>query len=204
MTLVEPVAPVEAPPSIPLASLPGMTADEFLTYCSEVDFCELIRGEVVSVPPAGMEHVEIEGDAFVLLRSYSKANDLGVVLIGDIGYILERDPYTVRAPDISFLSKARLGDGKLPKGFCPGAPDFAVEILSPTDTLRTTEMKIQMYLRTGTKVAWIMNPGDTTIRVYRPGEEPKRFTVDEEIDAEPALPGFRCTVWRLFGMDDSE
>jgi Uma2 family endonuclease len=182
-----------------------MTPDEFLAYCSNEDkFCELIRGEVISVPPAGMDHSEVEGEAFVILRTYVKANGLGTVWGGDAGFILERDPFTVRSPDISFLAKSRFEGRPFPKGFCPGAPELAVEIISPSNSLPALEAKARMYLRAGGKAVWIMDPTTTTVRVYRPEAEPKLFQAGEDLDAEPAIPGFRCPVWKLFGREAPE
>jgi Uma2 family endonuclease len=179
--------------------LAGMTPDEFLQFCGDDDgIYEMIRGEVVPLAPAGMEHSEIEGETFVLLRSFVKERDLGTVWMGGAGFILERDPFTVRSPDVAFVSKARI-PAQHRKGFFPGAPDVAVEILSPTDSLKSVEPKVLMYLRAGSGVVWVLNPRDQTLRIYRNGEETQVRGTNDEADAEPVLPGFRCPVARLFG-----
>jgi Uma2 family endonuclease len=125
-------------------------------------------------------------------------HDLGEILSIETGFVLERDPYTVRAPDIAFLSKAR-ADQDDDNRFVTGAPDLAVEILSPTDSLKATERKALMYLRAGASVVWILNPLDTSARVYRKDGTVQLLGPLDEIDAEPVLPGFRFPVWKLFG-----
>jgi Uma2 family endonuclease len=184
---------------VPTAELTGMPPDRFLQFCGDDDgIYEMIRGEVIQLAPAGMEHSEIEGETFVLLRSFVKERDLGTVWTGDAGFILERDPFTVRSPDVAFVSKARI-PAQLQKGFFPGAPDLAVEILFPTDSLKSVEPKVMMYLRAGSGVVWVLNPRDQTLRIYRNGEETQVRGPNDEADAEPALPEFRCPVARLFG-----
>ena len=192
--------PAAPPEAIPAAPREGMTPEEFQLLCGEDEFVELVRGEVISVPPAGEEHGDIEVETLFALKSFVNANDLGKVWPGDVGFILERDPFTVRCPDVAFVSKARFGDRKSSKGFFPGAPDLAVEILSPSDSLIAAEAKVRMYLRAVCAVAWIMNPQDRTVRVYRAGEEVRLLGPADELDAEPVLPGFRCPVRRLFGQ----
>jgi Uma2 family endonuclease len=201
MAATEPLtySPLDVYAGIPTAERSGMTPDEFFRFSSEEGSFELIRGEVIQLPPTGGEHGAVGGDTYSVLREFVKAHDLGVVLIGETGYILERDPYTVRAPDVSFLSKSRLVDGKPPRSFIPGAPDLAVEILSPSDALPSAEAKARMYLRAGGQTVWILNPVDQTLRIYRNGEETQVRGPNDEADAEPALPGFRCPVARLFG-----
>jgi Uma2 family endonuclease len=179
-------------------SLPGLTPEEFMRLYSDEDYVELIRGEVVQLTPPGLRHGLIGEEVRDVLKPYVKIGNLGIVLSMEIGYVLEREPYTVRAPDVSFISQARLEQVEDEEKHFPGAPDLAVEILSPTDSLRATESKARMYLRAGGSVVWILDPKDKTLRIYRPDADPIVLGPDDEADAEPALPGFRCNVGNLF------
>jgi Uma2 family endonuclease len=201
---VKPVAITEQERSafsaIPAAARVGLTLDEFLEQCGDGAFLELVRGEVVQLAPAGGQHSRTGGRVYRLLDEFVEENDLGIVFNSDAGFILEQSPYTVRSPDVAFISKDRMTEEQIPAGYIPGAPDLAVEILSPTDTLQATEAKARMYLRAGAKLVLIMTPGDQTIRAYRPEGEVAVLGPDDELDADhPALPGFRCPVWKLFG-----
>jgi Uma2 family endonuclease len=184
---------------VPVAPTGGMTADEFLQCSEDGVFLELVRGEVVRLAPAGGQHSRTGGRVYRILDEFVEERDLGVVFNSDAGFILERDPFTVRPPDVAFIAKTRMTEDQIPVGFISGAPDLAVEILSPTDTLQAAEAKARMYLRAGAKLVLIMDPGDQTIRAYRPESEVVIFGPEDELNAEPVLPGFRCPVWKLFG-----
>ncbi|MBW3622100.1 MAG: Uma2 family endonuclease [Armatimonadetes bacterium] len=184
--------------SIPTAESNGLTPDQFLALCGDETYLELVRGEVVQLAPANFYHGRKALRAGRLLDEFAEAHDLGVVVGQDTGFILERDPYSVRAPDVAFVSKARLPED-LPERFFPGAPDLAVEILSPTDSLKAAEAKAMMYLRAGGTVVWILDPKDRSCRIYRRDESVRALGPDDEADAEPVLPGFRCPVSHLFG-----
>ena len=132
-------------------------------------------------------------DAFVSDRK------AGEVWTAGLGYILEREPDTVRALSVSFTGAAALARLADPNGFFPGAPDFGAAILTPTDSLCVMETKVRMFLRAGCQVAWIVDPEAATLRIYRPEAKTKLLTLNDEADAEPALPGFRCSVRALFG-----
>jgi Uma2 family endonuclease len=190
------------PSALPENAAVGMTPEEFLRQYSDEPFVELVRGEVVPLSPTSVKHNQAESETSDQLKAFVKPGDLGVVWTGDAGFILERNPYTVRSPDVSFITKERYEKVKDLDGFFPGAPDLAVEILSLTDSMKATERKALMYLRAGASVVWILNPSDTSARVYRKDGTVQLLGPLDEIDAEPALPGFRCPVWKLFGIEE--
>jgi Uma2 family endonuclease len=181
--------------AIPKGSTSGLTLQEFMDPPG--DFLELIRGEVVQWAPPGFDHGEIEGELFALLREYVRPRRLGR-LVTEADFIRKRDPFTARAPDVAFVSQRRVKETG--RGFYPGAPDLAVEILSPTETLIAAEAKARMYLRAGGSVVRILDPGDRTLRIYRPNQGPVLVGTDAAA-AEPALSGFRCVVRRFFGEE---
>ena len=104
---------------------------------------ELVNGEVVEMAPAGGVHGEVTGRVCrwgcAAQRPRHERHGGGKVLVGDVGFVLHlpHDPERVRAPDVAFVTTARLPEGRLPAGFLRGAPDLAVEVLSPPTAPRT-------------------------------------------------------------------
>ncbi|MBN1395882.1 MAG: Uma2 family endonuclease [Pirellulales bacterium] len=123
------------------------TADE-LFQASIPGRCELLRGELVMMSPAGAEHGMIAATIGGILRDYVKRRSLGVVLGTETGFKISTDPDTVRAPDAAFIRAERIGE-KLPRGFFPGAPDLAVEVLPPNDRAEEVFEKAQSWLDAG-------------------------------------------------------
>ena len=80
-----------------------------------------------------------------------------------------------------------------------GPPVLAVEILSPSDVQEEIDEKVELYLETGVAIVWVVNPRFATITVYRPNAAPVMFSGDQELSAEPHLPGFRVAVSKIFG-----
>jgi Uma2 family endonuclease len=109
-----------------------MTADELLCLPDDGLRHELVRGELRTMPPGGFDHSVRAGVLHVSLGSYVRARQLGEVLSADPGFRLTSDPDTVRAPDVAFIRQDRLPTGPMP-GYYPGAPDLAVEVISPND-----------------------------------------------------------------------
>ena len=131
---------------------------------------ELWDGELIIMSPATVRHEEISMRLAVAMYQYADQHRLGQVYGGNLGCRL--NPLTVYAPDVSFVSKERLRViCRDPDKFTKGAPDLAVEVLSPSDTIRLTESKIADYFAHGTRLAWLVNPRRLQVRVYRrPGE----------------------------------
>jgi Uma2 family endonuclease len=189
------LAPTQANEAKPL---PGLTPEEFMHLYADEKFVELIRGEAVQLTPPGMEHAWLAGKIYAFLTAFVEENGLGLEGFVEAGFILEREPHTMRSPDVSFLPREKFKNAEDKSKYMLGAPDFAIEILSPTDSLRATESKARMYLRAGGGVVWILDPQGKTLRIYRPDAEPLVRERGDEADAEPVLPGFRCPVERLF------
>jgi Uma2 family endonuclease len=159
---------------------------------------ELVKGEVRTMAPAGAGHGAIINTLAYLLTDYVRAKKLGVIFGAETGFRLAENPDTVRGADIAFVAAARVPAGGLPKGFWPGAPDLAVEVLSPTDTVEEIEEKVDEYLSAGAKLLWVVNPKRQTITVYRPGHNPVILRQHQELDGEDIIPGFKCRVADVF------
>ncbi|MFN2420952.1 MAG: Uma2 family endonuclease [Gemmatimonadota bacterium] len=157
---------------------------------------ELIRGQVVREPPAGFNNSGIGVRIATLLDQFVRANNLGRVVGADAGFVLFVEPPTVRVPDVAFVRKERLAfDGER---FAPHAPDLAVEVIGPTDTMSQTQAKVIDYLDAGTRLVWVVDPKSRSVEVYRSRNEIRLIPEDGDIDGGDALPGFRLDVSQLF------
>ena len=176
-----------------------ITADELFAM-GDVGRCELIYGELVMMSPAGAEHGLVALRIGSFMRQFVDSHGLGVVLAAETGFIVDRDPDLVRAPDVSFIRKDRLPDGRVPRGYFPGGPDLAVEVVSPTESRREVAEKVNMWLASGASAVWVADPPMMTITIHRVGQPPRRLTVTEDVGDEPLLPGFTMSVAQVFRL----
>jgi Uma2 family endonuclease len=163
---------------------------------------ELVRGELVSVSPPGGEHGELTVLLATALVNFVRPRRLGTVYI-ETGFILSRHPDTVRGPDVAFVSRERrtsLG-GRI-RGFIPGAPDLAVEIRSPGDTLAELSAKAAEYLRAGTRLVWVVDPATSNVHLHRPGAADSVIRSGASLDGEAVIPGFKFPLNELFAEPD--
>lgn len=176
-----------------------VTADELLALSArDEDRYELIQGGVRIMPPAGAEHGYFAMNLGASLYLFASENQLGVVFAAETGFVLERNPDTVRALDTGFVRKARLPRSLTGKYF-PGAPDLAVEIVSPNDRADAVQDKVQGWLSHGTQLVWVVEPKSRTVTIYRPDGTANVLQADDTLDGEDVLPGFRFPLQRLWG-----
>jgi len=161
---------------------------------------ELVRGELRTTAPAGFEHGEIGTEIVYHLKHFVRTKGLGTILGADTGFILGRNPDTVRSPDAAFVSRERLRSIGRTKKFFPGAPDLAVEVLSPSDTVYETEEKVNDWLAAGTRIVWVVNPKQRTITVHKAGPQIQVLTEKDQLSGEDVVPGFACAVGELFSL----
>jgi Uma2 family endonuclease len=159
---------------------------------------ELQGGIVVCEPLPGFRHGWVVANVAGVLRQHVAGRDVGVVLAGDSGFILGRDPDTVRGPDVAFVSRERIDRAGRPVRAFPGAPDLAVEVLSPTNTAEAIHAKVADYLAAGTRLVWIVDPDRETVTVHRSLLAPQVLGRDEEIDGQSVVPGLRARVAAFF------
>lgn len=174
-----------------------MTAEQLFHLGEEVS-AELVRGEFREMAPPGAEHGAVVARLAWRLVQYVEDKDLGVVLVGDVGFQLASDPDTVRGPDLAFVRKDRIPADGIPRGYWPGAPDLAVEVVSPSDRYEDVEERVADYLSAGTRVVWVVSPARRTVTVHRPGTPPALLSASDVLEAEDLLPGFCVRVSELF------
>jgi Uma2 family endonuclease len=160
---------------------------------------ELVRGKVVREPPAGFEHGHLAARIGALLSRFVDEHQLGVVVGAETGFVLADAPPLVRAPDAAFVVAARLPPVTTRiKGFARLAPDLAVEVVSPSNTAAEIRQKVRDYLDAGTRVVWVLDPSDETVRVFRPGADPEVRRGRHDLDGDDVLPGLRISVAAVF------
>jgi Uma2 family endonuclease len=168
---------------------------ENLFAMGDIGRCELIHGELVMMSPAGAEHGLIAMRFGSELRAFVEAHDLGVVFAAETGFRLADD--LVCAPDAAFVRKERLSGG-VPTEYFPGAPDLAVEVVSPGDRKRDVAEKVNRWLAHGTRAVWVAQPKKMTTTIHRTGQQPEVFNVNQTLTDEMTLPGFALPMTKVF------
>ncbi len=180
-----------------------MTAEEFCDWVNQPEqenkWFELVRGEAIELPPPIRPHGVVCIRAAWLLGAFTEQRGFGYLTCNDSGVILERDPDTVRGPDVAFYEDANTFAELHPKyGEVP--PRLAVEVLSPSDRLGKVMRKIMDYLHNGVELVWSIDPDTRNVTVYRPGKEAYVVEENQELTGEDVLPGFRCLVSDFFRL----
>ncbi len=159
---------------------------------------ELVKGELRQMTPAGFDHGVVIMNLAAPLSQFVRRQNLGVVCGAETGFKLERDPDTVRAPDMAFVRRDRLPTSGRPIGFWEGAPDLAVEVLSPGDSVVEVEQNVSSWLTAGATAVWVVNPKNRTVTISRLGTAPRTLSERDSFDGEDVVPGFRLQVGDIF------
>ncbi len=163
----------------------------------ESSWDELVRGRIVRepLPPWWGPHGPVMAQVVYLLRKHIVEQGLDLTCGVHAGFLLEEEPDTVRGPDV-WVTRPGRPMGRSP--FSEGAPELAVEVLSPSNRPREMAEKVAQYLAAGALLVWVLNPGKRTAVVYRPGAAPRKLGADDEIAGGEVVPGFRVRVAELF------
>lgn len=174
-----------------------MTADELLESDIPNKSTELVRGELVVREPPGGLHGHLSARLAFLLGQHAYPANAGMLFGQDTGFLIARDPDTVRAPDVAFVSAARTA--AVGRGYVPFAPDLAVEIMSPGDRASEVGEKVADWLRAGTRLVWVIDYDRSNAHVHRVDGSLLVVLKDGLLTGEDVLPGFRCTLSSLLG-----
>lgn len=188
-----------------VTSAPSKTAEDFHDFVHRPEnrdkWFELVRGEVIELPPPTRIHGSVCANVARVLGNYTFARRKGYVTTNDSGVILERDPDTVRGPDVALYEDAAKFDELHPKyGEVP--PRLAIEVLSPNDRATQVTAKIIDYLNNGVDLVWLINPEDRNLTVWKRDRTPQRIDHGGEVTGEDVLPGLQCKVADFFWLPE--
>ncbi len=175
-----------------------MTVEEFAQLHSDYWRYELIRGEVLRMPPAGGRHGLIAGEVAIRVGHALLTSGAGKTFLADTGFLLARDPDVLLAPDAAFIRADRLSKDVVKIGYLEIAPDIVLEVLSPNDRASDVMAKVSEYLRAGAQILWLVDPDRKTITVYRPGMQPEELSGSDELDGGEIIPELRIPLAEIF------
>ncbi len=175
-----------------------LTAEDLLQLSSDGFYGELIRGVLCESMPPGVDHAQIAAKFVTRLGPFVESRRLGRVVVGDPGIKIERDPDTVRAPDVAFFSAQRLPLDQRIQGYAEVIPELVVEVKSPRDNRDQLNDKAEMWLRQGVRLVWVAFPDDRTVESHHADRGVAQHREDGELDGQDVLPGFTCSVRPLF------
>ena len=173
-----------------------VTADELYAMPDDGFRYELVRGELVKMVPAGAIHGSIGSTVGWYLGSHVKNLRLGIVFGIDTGFQLAEDH--VLAPDGAFVSESRIPASGLPEGFFPGAPDLAIEVISPSERERHISQKVDDYLHYGCKMVVLIRPRTRRVEVHTPNQEVQILESGDVLDGGDAVPGWQLPIADIF------
>jgi Uma2 family endonuclease len=171
------------------------TAEDLYRIASDDDDYELIEGDLVPMVPPNLGHADVQLALGTLLRAHASRHGLGRV-VGEAGFILQRNPDTVLAPDVAFITEEKWPDDTT--GFAQLAPDLAIEIVSAGKSPGEIERKLAIYLQSGVRAVWIVYPLERQIVVHTASHPPTVFKEADHIDGGDVLPGLVLPVSHIF------
>lgn len=178
------------------------TVEEFVQIAQLPEYkdkrLELIDGEITEMPSSSPLNAIIQHNLALSFGIYVKEHDLGYVTSADGTYKVSATDGFV--PDVAFISKARVSS--IPQKYFEGAPDLAVEVISPSETSREVMDKVWAYLRAGARLVWCVYPKEKIVDVFRLTPEGhldvERLDIEGTLGGGDALPGFKLPVKEIF------
>lgn len=182
-----------AGPELPLS------LEAFIALPEEDAFrLELAGGRLVREPAPGFRHGRVAARINRILWEAGQGPGHGEVFF-DVGFLLTRDPPTVRVPDVAFVSATRLAENETDEVFLGVAPDLAVEVLSASNSASEIQRKAFEYLDAGAGLVWVVDPSAETVTVYRARDDIRVLGEGETLDGTAVVPGLEVEVGELFG-----
>lgn len=159
---------------------------------------ELVLRTLRVMSPSGWRHENVFSTLHGKLLNFVDERGLGMMFGAETGFRLSRDPDTVRTPDIAFIAKRNLPATMPQEALWPGAPDLAVEVLSPDDRTGEVDEKIEAWLAAGCHAVWIVGPNLKTVTVCQSGNRIVVHSAGQLLDGGEVVSGFSCAVDELF------
>jgi Uma2 family endonuclease len=171
-----------------------LTAEEFFLLPDPDDGSrqELVRGEVVTMPPPGGLHGVTCTKVVIKIGVFLNTGPGGTLTCNDTGFITQRQPDSVRGPDITYWSRERLKE--VPVGYIETPPDLLALVVSPSNTSKQIRSKLIEYFARGVRLVWLVAPEDRTLTIYRTPDEGRELHETATVTGEDVLPEFTCRV----------
>jgi Uma2 family endonuclease len=181
-----------------------ITAEQFEELCRKYDELRLeltSTGELIVMPPTGLETGRRNFDLTYQLGAWSREDGTGVCFGSNAGFTLPNG--AIRSPDAAWVKREKWdGLAKRQKEiFGRICPDFVVELRSPSDNLTQLYLKMFEYLENGASLGWLIDPSKRRVYVYRPNQETVVLDNRETVSADPLLPGFTLNLTELWSVD---
>jgi Uma2 family endonuclease len=171
---------------------------DFMLLSQDGHRYEVVNGELIDMGNSGALHGYLCSILLAALVGYVMPKKLGIILDSSTAFKMKNG--NKRSPDISFFAKERLqGITELPSDFLNGAPDLAVEVLSPGNTVEEMDNKLVEYFENGARLVWVLSPRQQYALVYRASAAPDRLLkLTDSLDGEDVIPGFSFSLASLF------
>ncbi len=184
-----------------LNSIIKLTSEQFYQLCEENPEFKLERnanGELIVMPPTGGETGKRNLTAGAQLWIWNDQTELGEAFDSSTGFTLPNK--ADRSPDVSWVEKSRWSalTPEQKDKFIPLCPDFVIELLSPTDSLKKTQEKMQEYMDNGCRLGWLINRKKREIEIYRPGQDVEVLQSPLTLSGENVLPGFVLNLQKIW------
>ena len=175
----------------------ALTDEQFMALPEDDNLYEYVNGELIVVANSGVEHGYLALTLGYFLTGFVRSHRLGVTCDSSTAFKMKTG--NKRSPDLAFIAKERLqGLKRLPKGFFEGAPDLAVEIISPNNTFAEIHNKLVEYFENGTRLVWVILPDEECVLVYHQPKPSKLLQVEDSLDGEAVITGFQLPLMELF------
>jgi Uma2 family endonuclease len=180
----------------------AVTAEELLRMPDDGVRRELVGGELREMTPAGDEHGYLALRIASRLERHVDANKLGRTYTAETGFKISSNPDTVRAPDAAFVNRERVEAAGRISGYRSGAPDLAVEVVSPNDRHSEVLDKALDWLEAGCRMVLVADPEPRRVTVYRSREDIRVLTADagDVLDGADVVPGWRLSLAEIFAQ----
>ena len=176
-----------------------VTAEELFNMPYDGFRYELVRGELRKMAPPGAYHAKSATRVGRWLADYVDDKNLGEVYIAEIGFRIGTNPDHVRAADVAFVRQEREDEIGNIHGYFPGAPDLAIEVISPNDRYSEVTEKVRDWLDAGTRMVVVVNPRRRDVTVHLPGKDAITLTEEDTLDGGDVVPGWTLPVRDIFG-----
>jgi Uma2 family endonuclease len=181
------------PITLNLSPIIKLTSEQFYQLCVENPDLKLERtksGEVIIMPPTGGETSKRNVNLVAQVWFWNEPTKLGEAFDSICGFSLPNGGD--KSPDVAWVAKSRWDalSSQQKEKFIPLCPDFLIELLSPSDSLKKTQEKMQEYLNNGLRLGFLINRSNKQVEIYRLGREVEVLDSHMSLSGEDVLPGF--------------